>query len=149
MFGSMGLAHHVARIFGAAVVAVILCIAPTLAVAHAGHQHPAAHAHAATLDAAPTAHHTAAAPDHQPTAALIVAAEVRAATTGPQASAPTPHCCGGQSCCFGMACCALALAPEQPAIAPPILSSSLSIPDSPGGPNFNPDGLRKPPKSFA
>jgi hypothetical protein len=48
-----------------------------------------------------------------------------------------------------MACCALALAPEQPAIAPPILSSSLSIPDFPGGPNFNPDGVRKPPKSFA
>src|SRR5713226_4865049 len=127
----MGLEHHVARIFGAAVVAVALCLAPTLAVAHAGHQHPAAHAHAATVDVAPAAHHTAAAPDHQPTAALIGAAELRTAA-GPQANAPAPHCCDGQSCCFGMACCSLALAPEQPAIAPPILSSSLSIADPPG-----------------
>jgi hypothetical protein len=145
----MGLAHHLARILTAAVVAVAFCLVPTLAVAHAGHQHPAAHAHAATVDAAPAAHHAAAVPDHQPTAALVGAAELRTATTGAQAGAPAPHCCSGSSCCFGMACCALALAPEQPAIAAPILSSSLLIFDPRGGPSFNPDGLRKPPKSFA
>jgi hypothetical protein len=144
----MGHEHHLARILAAAIVAVTFCLAPTLAVAHAGHQHPAAHAHVATVDAAPAAHRTAATPDRQPAAALIAVAEVRAAT-GPQTGASAPHACIGQSCCFGMACCGLALAPEQPAIAPPILSSSLSISDPPGGPNFNPDGLRKPPKSFA
>lgn len=143
----MGLEHHLARILAAAIVAAAFFLVPTLAVAHAGHQHPAAHAHAATGNVAPTAHHTAAAPDPQQTAALVMA-EVRAAT-GPQTGALAPHACTGQSCCFGMACCGLALAPEQPAIAPPILSSSLSISDPPGGPNFNPDGLRKPPKSFA
>ena len=142
----MGLEHYLARILAAAIVAAAFCLAPTLAVAHAGHQHPAAHA--AMGDVAPKAHHTAAALDRLPTTALIALTEVRAAT-GPQTGARAPHACIGQSCCFGMACCGLALAPEQPAIAPPILSSSLSISDPPGGPNFNPDGLRKPPKSFA
>jgi hypothetical protein len=145
----MGLEHHLGRLLAAAIVAVAFCLAPTLAVAHAGHQHPAAHAHAATVDAAPAVHNTEAPLDGRPTAALTGAAEVRATTTGPQAGAPAPQCCSAQSCCFGMACCGLALAPEQPAIAPPILSSSLSISDPSGGPNFNPDGLRKPPKSFA
>jgi hypothetical protein len=142
----MGLEHHLARILAAAVVAVAFCLAPTMAAAHPGHQHPAAHA--AAVDETSTGHHAAAVPDHQATAALVAAAEVRAAT-GPQAGAPAPHGCGGPSCCFSMACCALALAPEQPAIAPPILSSSLSISVPRGGPNFNPAGLRKPPKSFA
>jgi hypothetical protein len=143
----MGFEHHLARILAAAIVTAAFCLAPTMAAAHAGHEHPAAHAHAVTVDVAPAAHHTAAAPDRQPTAAPVGAAELRA-VTGPQAGAVTPYCCTGQSCCFGMACCALALAPEQPAMAPPILSSSLSMSDPPGGPNFNPDGLRKPPKSF-
>src|SRR5438132_9969266 len=98
----MGIERHLARILAVAVVAVAFCLAPTLAVAHSGHQHPAAHAHAGTVDLASTAHHAAAVPDHQPTAALVGAAELRAAT-GPQTSAPTPHCCSGQSCCYGMA----------------------------------------------
>jgi hypothetical protein len=133
--------HQVARIFGAAIVALALCLAPSLADAHAGH------VHAGTVEPTPVAHDLD--DDFLELHAASSVSNAEARTAGTQLVASAPPGCDGLSCCTGKACCAVALAPEEPAVLGPMNGSSLSVPEPPDRSGFNPEGLRKPPKSFA
>jgi hypothetical protein len=136
----MALEQHLARILAAAIVAVALCFAPSVAGAHAGHLHAAVEPSTAAHD-----------PDDEilELAAASPVSTAEAKTAGAQIVAPAPDGCDGPSCCTGKACCAVALAPEEPVLVGPITASSLPIPEPPDRSSFDPEGLRKPPKSFA
>jgi hypothetical protein len=133
--------QRVASIWAAAFVALALCFSPSLAKAHAGH------AHAATVE--PTAVADGLDDHSVELSAVSPLSTAEAKTAAPQLVAPAPNGCDGPSCCTGKACCAVALAPEGPAALGPITGSSLSIVATPDRSSFDPEGLRKPPKSFA
>lgn len=129
------------RILGAAIVLIAVQFMPLPARAHIGHVHGVS-AHAAHL------HH------HAPTASLsakilapamgvMVAGELRAA---PQEVQDVAVNCG--ICVAG--CCGAALAATSPTSIPPVArlrdgDLEASIP----GRGREPDGLRRPPRSFA
>jgi hypothetical protein len=137
----MKLRLHLARILGAAIVLIALAIAPSVASAHTGHGH--ARSAIAAFDVQPR-HTSGRAVGKLPTA------ELKASTGLHSPSSDSSQCHGG-ACCSGASCatCCAAAVTELAYSTPPDSSSALIIPQVPVIGSLGPDGLRRPPRSFA
>jgi hypothetical protein len=145
---------HSVRILGAAIVLIGFIIAPSAALAHAGHAHagPAPAAHQAT------AHQTSPDAKDVPGQATRKASPTEKALPADLKASPGLHSasshasgCRDRICCSGApcaACCAVAI-PELAASMPPTASAVLTIPDDPARDSLDPDGLRRPPRFLA
>ena len=131
------------RIVGAAIVLIALLLVPSVAQAHAGHRHIARPA----ISSGQTADSVAAAVDHR--AAKPVQAEVTQISKPPAGAPQSVPCTGG--CCSGAPCTAcVGMAPvDLPTLTPPMAASSIVLPHVSESGGLAPDGLRRPPKSFA
>jgi hypothetical protein len=139
---------HSVRILAAAIVLIGFPIAPSAALAHAGHSH---------AGLVPVAHQ--ANPDAKEGAGQVTrkASPTEKALPAELTTSPAPHSrlsdasgCHDRICCAGApcaACCAVAV-PELAASMPPTASAALAIPDDPARGSLDPDGLRRPPRSL-
>ena len=132
--------HHLVRLIGAAFVLIALSLAPSIAVAHAGHDHGGRTAltHAAPGDHARSSN-DAAATHMEFASAAISDFQTRVLLD-----------CAGQCCC-GVpctACCAVAV----PAVfepSPPLGRAPIPLWNRSLVWQLHPDGLRRPPRSLA
>lgn len=123
---------HFPRILGALAVLAALSLAPTFALAHAGH-----------------AHKDTAASSQKVPAAKAAPAELRTAWVLPAAPADDMSC-GGYGCCSSgpcTGCHGLVLASVIEPIPPAAISLVLDG-GAPPGPDHRDGRLRRPPKSF-
>jgi hypothetical protein len=137
----MSLNLQPSRILGAAVLLIALSFMPSTAKAHAGHAH-------GSQPAASTSHHV----DALDASGQIADKSDQVELTGANASdhpITSAGCNGG--CCTGAACAAcVAIAfVESPVLSPPVSASPIVLLDARPSFSVAPDGLRKPPKSFA
>jgi hypothetical protein len=128
--------------------AVLLCaalLAPSLASAHAGHNH---HAAAATVEPADIPPATDVAGEIKSKPNLVRREVVRASAPAskPGLSDCASHCCGGTA---NMTCCAAALVSEISVIPSFTASHALSFARTGALLGLPPEALPKPPKSFA
>ena len=137
----MILKAQVIRVLGAAVLLIALSLVPSMANAHAGHAHALSPAASATqLGDAGMSSGTV--------AAIALKAEFSAGGITPDR--PLGSACGG-GCCSGAPCtaCVGMVLIELPGIGLPISAASIVMIDIWPTASRDPEGLRKPPKSFA
>jgi hypothetical protein len=146
---------HFVRILGAAIVLIGFIMAPSAALAHAGHAHagPAPTAHQAKPDAKDVlgqAMRKASPTEKASPAEKALPAELKA-SPGLHSRLSDASGCHDRICCSGTpcaACCAVAI-PELAESMPPTASAALTIPDDPARDSLDPDGLRRPPRFLA
>jgi hypothetical protein len=127
---------HLARVFA---LLMAVCLAPSLAYAHAGHAHHA-----------PLAQDVPAAASHKDHGQIVAGAVVTAAvaSTAQPAGDPEPagcagHCCGGVA---GMPCCSAVLMSEIIAVPDVTTSQLLRFGRADALQGLPPKALPKPPK---
>ena len=125
-------------ILGAAILVIVLTLAPSVAQAHAGHE---SHAPAQVPAQDPQA--TVDKAQYQEAVASEDAELASSGQLGPGAC--LGHCCDGAS----HACCGFLLPQGLNDHGPVWLKSSGRIGSTPAPSGLTPDALRKPPKSFA
>jgi hypothetical protein len=128
----MASTHQVLRLLGAAMILIALSLAPSVASAHAGHDH----------GSAPVAS------DTQPSKG--VSHTEAASTSIANFDAHLPRGCTGQCCSSApcTACCAVAAATvSQP--SPPLGHVIMGLRNPDRLWQLHPDGLRRPPRFFA
>jgi hypothetical protein len=139
---SMGLKLQLSRILGAAILLIALSFMPSVANAHGGHDH-------GSQPAASTPHHSegvAASGQIADEAGQAELSQAESPSTSPSKTAGcNSGCCTGAACgaCVGMAFMGV------PVLAPPVSASSMVLLDASPSSSLPPEGLRKPPKSFA
>jgi hypothetical protein len=126
-------------VFEAAMILIALLLVPSLASAHAGHDH---------RGLAVVAHAPIAA-DHQPAAPAAFKGALSVSSIN-YSHSPAPLGCAGE-CCAGVgcaACCAVALTPVINT-EPPYRHFKVGLPQQSLLWVLHPDGLRRPPRLFA
>ena len=139
----MALNRLVTRLLGAAIVLIALTLAPSIAVAHPGHAH-----HGGTAVAADTGARSVKASVPAP-AQLNKVQEARMAPAVPAGTRSNGPCLNG--CCSGMpcsACAAIDLVDEHAYFAHPRATGFIAT-EVIARPGREPDGLIRPPQSFA
>ena len=148
MMSIMVLKRQLAALIWAATVLIAAQFLPTVAEAHAGHDHASHSVAAAHGVAAPLSDHVVDPAESANAERAAAPTELASVNSNNIPAAPSGGCNG--SCCgTGNACCGAVL-----------LFSSAVLPDVGGGqqpvgtassapPGIGPDALRKPPKSFA
>jgi hypothetical protein len=129
--------------------AVLLCatlLAPSLASAHAGHNHHAAAAMAEPADVPPAADVAGDIKSKQPSMVRRESLRASVPTSDPGVSDCASLCCGGAA---NMTCCAAALVPEVSVAPSSTTSHALSFARAGALLGLPPEALPKPPKSFA
>jgi hypothetical protein len=134
------------RLIGAAVVLLALALAPSPAAAHAGHHHLQDSGIAKTVAG------TAIEAGCPNTVKAQSPAELRSSSTLPVVDIDaegTP--CPGAGCCNGAACsaCSAVVAPDSPADIYSPVHFSFDFSNAPARSGLGPDGIRRPPRSFA
>jgi hypothetical protein len=132
-------------LIGAAAVLLALALAPSPAEAHAGHRHQQ-DAGIAKAAAATTSEVSC------PSAAKALSpAELRSFSTLPLVDADADVPCLGAGCCNGAACsaCSAVVAPDGPPDVYPATYFSFDFSNAPARSGLGPDGIRRPPRSFA
>ena len=135
-YARMSLTHQVLRLLGAAMVLIALSLAPSVASAHAGHDHGNGSVPVAS--------------DPQPAkGAAGPRLELASASTS-QVDARLPSGCAGQCCSSApcTACCAVAAVTVCEPI-PPLGRVVVGLRDPDRLWQLHPDGLRRPPRFFA
>jgi hypothetical protein len=144
----MALKQVLSRMMGAAILLIALALMPSAAEAHPGHPHGAAPAATAAkpvkADAA-----VLASVDKARRATPDVMAMARRLADAPDQGSQAVPCIGG--CCSGMSCSACsALALDEAEAPPPSRRTPrLVVADLDARPGREPDGLIRPPTSFA
>lgn len=130
------------RILGAAVVLIVLSLAPSVAQAHSGHPHPAS-VHGGQDKTAVQADFRQS--DHLAKPASLQRAQLRQAGMLP---ASDRNCIG--DCCLSAcaACCATGLASPMQFIAFPRTVMRVAFGPSRMQPDRKPESLRRPPRHF-
>jgi hypothetical protein len=128
------------RILGAAITLIVLSFAPSVALAHSGHQHHAAvhagHGHTAV-------HDTASGKAHAP--ASLYQAQVQENGALPASD----RNCVGDCCGFACAACCAAGLPSPVSFTPfPPTATRVAMTPSFMRPDRGPESLRRPPKTF-
>jgi hypothetical protein len=129
--------------------AVLLCaalLAPSLASAHAGHNHHAAAAMAEPVDAPPATNVAGDIKSKKPSMVRREIARASVPANDPDVSNCASHCCGGTA---NMTCCAAALVPEISVAPSSTTSHALLFARAGALLGLPPEALPKPPKSFA
>lgn len=130
------------RVLGAAIVLIVLSVAPSVAQAHIGHQHQASvhggHGHGASQAASHEFERLA-------TSASLQQAQWKQAETPP---ASDRNCTG--DCCLSAcaACCAAGLPSPAAFVAFPQAITRVAFVPSQMWPDREPESLRRPPKHF-
>jgi len=127
--------------------AVLLCaalLAPSLASAHAGHNHHGAAAMAEPVDVPPAA--DVAGEIKKPSIVRREIARASVPTRDADVSDCASHCCGGTA---NMTCCTAALVPEISVAPSSTTSHALLVARAGALLGLPPEALPKPPKSFA
>ena len=138
------------RMFGAAILFIVVQFASVAAYAHAGHghapdgHHPQAH-HQGTGTAAGIADAVSSDEAARPQPAEQAEAAVR--NTPGALSSDSDACVMG--CCGCTGCCAAALAAASPHLPPKACSPRIGFGRALTVPGVDPRGLRKPPRSLA
>jgi len=144
--GSMASEHAMTRFLRVTILLIALALAPSLAHAHAGHAHGVEHpalTHEMTLPPAEGPQCPARAGTESGGESVDVNLTEHLA---PQKGSSCLYgCCSGVSC---SACSALALT-EADAPAPLRRKGGFALADPPALPSRDPDGLVRPPRSFA
>ena len=136
----MMLRQKVAGLIWAAILVVAVQLVPSLAFAHAGHEH---HAPDVTAPASSVQSPT----DHA-TDAIAAPAEMKAAPDLGSATAPSGACVGG--CCgTGMGCCGSVLIVSEQAFPPLDAGAHLVASVFFERPGIAPGGLKRPPRILA
>lgn len=139
---------------GAAILLIALCIAPSFALAHTGHEHGGSGATAPMAGAEPRALPQALGAPSQ--AVQVDAVQGYAVqedarqelSAAGQAQAPRTGCAG--HCCSALfACCSAVALPCIWATSPPLDAITIQWPDPSAPREIVPDGPRKPPRLFA
>jgi hypothetical protein len=161
----MSLRTALARVFGVAALLAALAFAPSVAEAHAGHVHKSSGAVAASVALPGPAVFVAkisALPDHAVHDQAVhdqtlhdhmvhdqAAAELR--TAADVVPSGEPGVCG-QGCCTGApchSCTACTLSPDTTFVLPLDAGENLIVWNVTGVAGCDPDGIRKPPRTFA
>jgi hypothetical protein len=140
-------ARFCAQLFGFVVLVTALFALPQMAQAHAGHAHTM-HAHTMHVH---TAHGHATEPAERAAVDYeVVEQSLHAATSNVPGQADDPPCSDRDCCTLGScAACFSIVAPLPPLIAPPSLTSEISLLANPPPPGIAGAALRRPPRSFA
>jgi hypothetical protein len=136
------LKQQIMRILGAAIVLIVLSFAPSVAQAHAGHQHQASVHGGQAEGASQAASHAS---ERPATPASLQQAQWKQTETPP---ASDRNCTG--DCCLSAcaACCAAGL-PSPVAFVPfPPSITRVAFAPSQAWPDREPESLRRPPKYF-
>ena len=144
----MTMEQLIRRMIGAAILVIALVLAPSIAAAHSGHAHgpTTASATAQPVKAeAPVKASVSAAPAASRDAARAVTGVTHLPEAGGKPASCTGGCCSGMSC---SACSALAL-DEAEAPPPPRRTTRLALGALDARSSRDPDGLIRPPRSFA
>lgn len=132
-----------ARLFGAAIVLIAFALAPSVALAHSGHNH---HAPAvSSSQPAPAADVAAAQKDTD----KVLAFEWRTSSNDSDAGSKQPACAMG--CCSGLSCtaCSATIAPESLGVRLFGMRLIFEFPETPVRNGVSLGGLRRPPRTFA
>jgi hypothetical protein len=135
--------RQIARFLAAAILLIVFALAPSLAEAHAGHNHGAAAA--SSTQAAHAAADEVAAPEK---ATGAVPAEWRASSDSVSNSQEAPCTMG---CCSGFSCtaCSALMIPESISVGLLTPCRIFEVPEINALSGLIPNGLRRPPRSFA
>ena len=128
------------RILGAAIVMIALSFAPSVALAHMGHEHHVAAQLHSSHDAAVSQE-----------AARPTAPATLQQAQWERTDAPTPEGrnCVGACCTFACAACCAAGLPSVVQFVPlPRVATRIALGWSETWPDSEPESLRRPPKSF-
>ena len=127
---------HLVRVLALLLAA---CLAPSLAYAHAGHEHHANRAPAPASVAAPaTAGH-----QDQVAATVIVETAIMSAPSASDRAGCAGHCCGAAA---GMPCCGAVLVPQISAVPDISISHLVRFARAIALLGLPPEALPKPPK---
>jgi|SoiMethySBSTD1v2_1073268.scaffolds.fasta_scaffold52310_3 hypothetical protein len=129
--------------------AVLLCaalLAPSLASAHAGHNHHAAAAMAEPADVPPAADVAGEVKSKKPSIVRRETVRASVPVSDPGVSDCASHCCGGTA---NMTCCAAALVSEVSVAPSSTTSHALLFARAGALLGLPPEALPKPPKPFA
>src|SRR5262245_58900330 len=140
----MDLNRLVQRFLGAAIVLIVLTLAPSIAAAHPGHAH-----HGGTPVAAGEARAKSAKASAPAPAKVNTVQEARMSPALPAGTESNGPCLNG--CCSGMpcsACAAVDIADRDAYFAHPPASGFI-VTEVIARPGREPDGLIRPPQSFA
>ncbi|MEI8150241.1 MAG: hypothetical protein WCG92_01405 [Hyphomicrobiales bacterium] len=139
----MSLKQFLVRMFGAAAIFVALCIAPSMANAHAGHgahASPAVSTSASLVDIDVRADIEAT--DVQ--AHVIATSELRSGSAAPRPGCGGVLCCGNAPC----AACAFVIVGDTAIVLPPRAGATPFWAAIVPGRGIGPQDLSRPPRSF-
>jgi hypothetical protein len=135
----MSVVRHFVRIAWAAIIFAVLALAPTSAMAHAGHSH-ATRAIQQALGGASAGVSEAIRPIGKHSVVSVAAAAEQSPNDGE---------CAGTCCKTGMTCCVVLFTLLEATPLPSGSAARLALPTDPSPTSLAPHRLRRPPKSFA